>query len=231
MAIQMLGICLNGQLDLAAEQEKPIGEQSRIARYFQVLKEECDREIRLVDDLLSLQRLEGARDEWDYDRIHLPSVLSQLVDPYKHRTCERQQVFQPPALEHLPDMVVDMAAFGRIVTELLTNAYKYTPEGHHIQLRANATDDTLCLMVSNTGVEIPSDAIGKIFDKFYRVPGTDPWKQGGTGLGLALVKRLVERLHGHISVRSADERTVFTVTLPLTPPTTCQQSLVEYDNL
>ncbi|MGK7912001.1 MAG: GAF domain-containing protein [Synechococcus sp.] len=230
MAIQMLGVCLSGQLDWATEQDKPITEQSRIARYYQVLKEECEREIRLVDDLLNLQRLEGERDEWDFDRIHLPSVLSQLITPYEQLARDRQQIFQPPELDHLPDMVVDLAAFDRIVTELLTNAHKYTPEGHRIRFRVDATDDTLCLMVSNTGVEIPSNAIGKIFDKFYRVPGTDPWKQGGTGLGLALVSRLVERLQGHISVRSANHQTVFTVTLPLMQPT-YRHGLLEYDDL
>ena len=230
MAIQMLGVCLNQQLDLEVEPDKLIVERPRIARYYQVLKEECDREIRLVNDLLNLQRLEGELDEWDFDRIHLPSVLSQLVASFEQLARDRRQVFQTPELEHLPDMVVDLAAFDRIVTELLTNAHKYTPEGHRIQLRVNATADTLCLIVSNTGVEIPSESIGKVFDKFYRVPGADPWKQGGTGLGLALVKRLVERLQGHISVRSANNQTVFTVTLPLTQPT-CPQSLLEYDSL
>ena len=230
MAIQMLGVCLSQQLNWTAEQDKPIAERSRIAQYYQVLKEECDREIRLVNDLLNLQRLDGELDEWDFDQIHLPSVIAQLVAPYEHRAHDRRQIFQLPELEHLPDMVVDLAAFDRIVTELLTNAHKYTPEGHRIQLRVNATADTLCLIVSNTGVEIPSESIGKVFDKFYRVPGADPWKQGGTGLGLALVKRLVERLHGHISVRSANKQTVFTVTLPLTQPTR-SQSLLEYDSL
>ncbi|MEO0939960.1 MAG: GAF domain-containing protein [Cyanobacteria bacterium J06642_12] len=228
MAIQMLGVCLNEQLE--TDSDRPIAEQTRIARYYQVLKEECDREIRLVDDLLSLQTLEGAQDEWDFDRIHLPSVLSQLMVPYEQRTRDRQQVFQIPELDHLPDMVVDLAAFDRIVTELLTNAHKFTPAGHRIQLRANATDDTLCMTVSNTGIEIPSDASGKIFDKFYRVPGADLWKQGGTGLGLALVKRLVERLQGHISMRSDRNQTAFIVTLPLRQSTS-QPSLIEYDSL
>ncbi|MEM9567383.1 MAG: GAF domain-containing protein [Cyanobacteria bacterium P01_E01_bin.34] len=228
MAIQMLGVCLNEQL--VTDSDKPIPKQTRISRYYQVLKEECEREIRLVDDLLSLQTIEGAQDEWDLDRIHLPSVLSQLMAPYEQRTRDRQQVFQIPELDHLPDMVVDLAAFDRIVTELLTNAHKYTPAGHSIQLRANATDDTLCITVSNTGIEIPSDAAGKIFDKFYRVPGSDLWKQGGTGLGLALVKRLVERLKGHISMRSDRNQTAFTVTLPLRQPTG-QPSLLEYNSL
>ena len=233
MAIQMLGVSLNrydDQLNLTAELDNPATEQSRITRYYQILKQECDREIRLVDDLLSLQKLEGDRDEWDFDRIHLPSVLSQLIAPYEERARARKQIFQAHDLEHLPDMVVDLAAFDRIVTELLTNAHKYTPEGHLIQFRVEATTDTLCLIVSNTGVEIPADAIGRIFDKFYRVPDSDPWKQGGTGLGLALVKRLVERLQGHISVRSGDNQTILTVTLPLTQPS-CHQSLLEYDSL
>jgi signal transduction histidine kinase len=71
------------------------------------------------------------------------------------------------------------------------------------------------LSVTNSGVEIPASELSRIFDKFYRIPSTDPWKQGGTGLGLALVKKLVAHLGGIVQVESKDNQTCFTVTLPL----------------
>lgn len=71
------------------------------------------------------------------------------------------------------------------------------------------------LQVSNSGVEIPASELSRVFDKFYRVPSSDPWKQGGTGLGLALVQKLTEYLGGCISVESASSQTCFTVKLPL----------------
>jgi signal transduction histidine kinase len=69
----------------------------------------------------------------------------------------------------------------------------------------------------NTGVEIPASECDRIFDKFYRIPSHDPWKHGGTGLGLALVKRMLECLQGTIQVTSAHNCVTFTLHLPLVP--------------
>jgi signal transduction histidine kinase len=85
-------------------------------------------------------------------------------------------------------------------------------------LTGDATSETppvLLVSVSNTGVEIAEAEQSRIFDKFYRIPNNDPWKYGGTGLGLALVKKLVEQLNGRIWVESADHLTCLTVALPL----------------
>jgi signal transduction histidine kinase len=73
----------------------------------------------------------------------------------------------------------------------------------------------LQITVSNSGVAISPKELPYVFDKFYRVPNNDPWKHGGTGLGLSLVKKLVERLQGQITVQSSDNQVQFTLTLPL----------------
>jgi signal transduction histidine kinase len=80
--------------------------------------------------------------------------------------------------------------------------------------QGSALEGCLRLSVSNSGIEIPVEEYHRIFDKFYRIPSSDPWKHGGTGLGLALVKGLVERLQGTITVESAEGQTTFTVELP-----------------
>ncbi|HEY9647692.1 MAG TPA: ATP-binding protein, partial [Chroococcidiopsis sp.] len=72
----------------------------------------------------------------------------------------------------------------------------------------------LLLQVSNTGVEIPAEECDRIFEKFYRIPQNDPWKHGGTGLGLAMVKKLSQELGAEISVRSGDNQTTFTLRFP-----------------
>jgi len=77
---------------------------------------------------------------------------------------------------------------------------------------AQAKSGMIQLSVSNSGVEIPAEELPRIFDRFYRISGNDPWKQGGTGLGLALVKRLVEHVSGSIQVQSEENNTCFTVT-------------------
>jgi signal transduction histidine kinase len=79
----------------------------------------------------------------------------------------------------------------------------------------NALDKVQFEVVNQS--DIPAHELPRIFDKFYRIPNADPWKQGGTGLGLALVKRLVEQLQGNIDVTSTNGITTFTVYLPLNP--------------
>jgi signal transduction histidine kinase len=115
-------------------------------------------------------------------------------------------------------MISDGVSIQRILVELLTNACKYTPTDGTIAFTVREADETtavaqLCFQVQNSG-EITADALPRLFEKFYRVPGDDYHKCGGTGLGLALVHHLVEQLQGNISVRSDQGWTNFTVTLP-----------------
>ena len=98
---------------------------------------------------------------------------------------------------------------------MINNACKYTPPQHDINISVATRPHTIIFSVANTGVEIAEDEQQRIFDKFYRVPSADPWKQGGTGLGLALSQKLVEHLEGAIRVSSGQGQTAFTVELPL----------------
>jgi signal transduction histidine kinase len=100
---------------------------------------------------------------------------------------------------------------------LLTNACKYTPTQEKIVVTARAAQARIEVSVNNTGVEIPASERERIFEKFYRIPSTDPWKQGGTGLGLALVQKRVALLGGTIQLESSANQTCFTVSLPLKP--------------
>ncbi|MEM6715766.1 MAG: GAF domain-containing protein [Cyanobacteria bacterium P01_D01_bin.6] len=216
VALQLLGVTLNQELNLNEELQKPKNSQHRVARYYTVLKEECEREISLINDLLDLQRLDGGNHPITPQQINLSSWLAGITNSFYERAQSRQQAIHINLPDSLPPLVSDQASLERVFAELLNNACKYTPPSETISVSAIANmDDQVLVTVANTGVEIPATELPRIFDKFYRVPSADPWKQGGTGLGLALVQKLLVHIGGDIQVTSDRVGTTFQITLPL----------------
>lgn len=221
VALQLLGVTLSQEFDLNAEMQKPKAEQNRISRYYQILQEECEREISLINDLLDLQRLDVGSHPIHPEAVTLADWLPNLVGGFFARTKTRQQQLELELGADLPVLNTDLASLERVLAELLNNACKYTPPGHSVLLAVTATTvpnmaktQSISFQITNTGIEIPATELPRIFDKFYRVPSADPWKQGGTGLGLALVQKLVMYLGGEITVESQQQKTTFTVQLP-----------------
>jgi signal transduction histidine kinase len=112
----------------------------------------------------------------------------------------------------------DKSELDRIVNNLVSNAVKYTPRGK-VRLRAERTDGFVRVVVADSGIGIPQDAMPHLFEEFFRAPNAKKTAQTGTGLGLAIVKDLVERYDGTIEVQSVEgQGTTFTLTLPLAEP-------------
>ncbi|MEP0753663.1 GAF domain-containing protein [Trichocoleus sp. Lan] len=214
MAIQMLSIALNRDYALFAEMGKPREQQSKVARYFQILQNECEREIRLIDDLLDLQKLYAGAHPLLLSAIQLQEWLPPIVEPFQERARNHQQTLLLDLPRDLPRFICDPTTLGRILSELLENACKYTPASETIAFKVQSQPGSVQFSVSNSGVEIPERELPHIFDKFYRIPSNDPWKQGGTGLGLTIVKRLIAHLKGTLRVESKDRQTCFILELP-----------------
>ncbi|WP_083583013.1 sensor histidine kinase [Phormidesmis priestleyi] len=212
MAIHMLDIILR-DLGMFKTRENPLD------RYFRVLKDECQREINLIDDLLDLAQLDSQQTSLTLSEVSLQSWLPKAVEPFLARAHNQQQGLEIEIAASLPTVKTDLSYLERTLAELLNNACKYTPVGEQISISASVDDqsesEAVVVRVCNSGVEIPISEHDRIFDKFYRIPNSDPWKHGGTGLGLALVKKLVERLEGAIHVESCPGKTTFVVQLPI----------------
>jgi PAS domain S-box-containing protein len=216
MAIQMLGISLNKEQNFLLEMDKPQTERSKAARYFQILDNECDREINLINNFLDLQKLDNVAKPLVLETIELKQWLCRVLQVFKARNRNiSQQELQLNIAVNLPSLTCDPFSLERILIELLTNACKFSPPKAQITLSAELKSKEIQFQVINTGVEIPTTEIPLIFNKFYRIPTNDPWKQGGTGLGLALVQKLTLSLGGTIEVESQSNRTCFTILLPL----------------
>ncbi len=211
-------------MKLAIHMLKLTPDSSRCEQYLNILDSECSRETNLVNDLLDLQKLEASSAPISQEMIDLSEWLPRLIQPFYSRTEERQQTLNVDYSSDIPAIKTNGDTLERIIAELLNNACKYTANEGKIKLnidyleapaknpKENSTQ--IQLRVSNS-TEIPKQELPKIFDKFYRVPHADPWQQGGTGLGLALVQKLVEQLNGIIEVVSKNGNTTFTVTIPV----------------
>ncbi|HEY9658270.1 MAG TPA: PAS domain S-box protein [Allocoleopsis sp.] len=226
LTIELLELALNQHLSNLPALLEPSTEKktepataliSRVPRYLSILKAECRRELSLVNNLLELQHLELGEMAPIWGEINLLQWLPAIVSAYQEQAVSRTLTLRLQMPESLLSLVSDEERLTSIMRELLTNACKYTPPGGAVTVTAKCLDGQVQLSVSNTEKPIPADALPHLFDKFYRVPGGDRWKQGGTGLGLALVKQQVESLGGCIQVSSDAEKTVFTVEVPTNP--------------
>jgi PAS domain S-box-containing protein len=217
MAIQMLNIALKFQDDVSVSTDtaNKSPEWLKASRYFEILNNECDREINLINNFLDLQKLDKDAKPLVLETIKVKPWLMRVVELFKARNPD----LHSPLYLHIPDLVTplisDPFSLERILVELLTNAYRFSPPNSEITLAVNLKSTSLELQVTNTGVEINKKQLKMIFDKFYRIPSTDPWKQGGTGLGLALVQKLTNYLGGNIDVESGGNLTRFILELPL----------------
>ncbi|MDX2241984.1 MAG: GAF domain-containing protein [Leptolyngbyaceae cyanobacterium bins.302] len=210
MAIQMV------KLNLRQQNVR----DDQLTRYIQILEEGCTQELALINDLLDLQRLEAGVQMLELERIDLNYWLPTVAEAFETRAQEQQQQLIINMEPELPTLTTDLAVLKRIMVELLHNACKYTPPHEQITLAAYTRDNKLHVRICNSGVELPPEELPRLFEKFYRITSVDRWKHGGTGLGLALVKRLVEHLDGSIAVESANALTCFTVQFPFKPQQT-----------
>jgi signal transduction histidine kinase len=196
------------------------------AKYLQILESECQREIQLVNKLLQLQRVNTTPQVWE--QILLTPWLLTLLQPLQAKAIKQQQSlwWQLPN----PDITIisEPTSVEQILVELVNNALKFTPFGGEIHVTIQLTDLSWRIQVTNTEVEVPQVEVERIFDRFYRIPNNDPWKTSGTGLGLTLVQKLVERLGGTVTAQSHLKSFTVVVTLPNNTCTPLAQGTDKY---
>jgi PAS domain S-box-containing protein len=192
-----------------------ISEIEIVPQLLQILHNECGRESKLINDLLTLTYLEAKPEPPTLIAIDLQSWLHPIIESFRDlANCQRQQLNLK--VDHgLPLLETDITDLERIVTELLNHACKYTPPGESITVSAHLIGDAVELNITNSGIELTSNELSQIFEPFYHLDKHDPWKHSGTGLELALVQKMVRHLGGSIYVESAAGQTTFTVKFSL----------------
>ncbi|MDP2339835.1 MAG: PAS domain S-box protein [Deltaproteobacteria bacterium] len=176
--------------------------------------------LRLVNDLLEASKLEAKRYPLEYGHVDVARLSRLIASPFQSIAMDRGLVFVVDAEEQI-DAEMDADKFERILTNLLSNAFKFTPGGGRIRLslRARPDDDCVVFEVGDSGPGIPPDKRDVIFERFRQLEGGTSRRYPGTGLGLGIARDLVALLGGSIAVDDAPEGgSLFTVTLPRRAP-------------
>ncbi|AUT00483.1 ATPase [Nostoc sp. CENA543] len=180
----------------------------------QILHKECGRESRLINDLLTLIHLEVEPEPPTLINIDLQTWLPPVVAAFLDVTSCQGQQLKLDIATNLTPLVTDITELERILTELLNYVCKYTPPGESITVSTQTTAAALQISVSNSGLEISTQDQTRIFEPFYHLSKNDPWKYSGTGLEMALVKKMVRHLGGSIHVESGAGQTTFMIKFP-----------------
>ena len=175
---------------------------------------EADRLNRMSMKLLSLSRIESQFDG-DFEIINMSPTIEKVARMLSTIAKEHSITINLELCDECPILIIEDDLY-QIVFNLVENGIKYNVPGGKLTVFLQRKDDNAVLQVTDTGVGIPADSLSHIFERFYRVDKARSRNSGGSGLGLSIVRNMVERNHGAIHVDSSvGEGTTFTVTFPI----------------
>jgi len=170
---------------------------------------------KLVEDIMGI--LEVERQELRCEPVDLAQLIRTSLADFEPAAVQAGLRLVAELEPDVPDISGDLIALRRVLDNLVGNALKFTPAGGCVTVRLSRDRSMVKLQVADTGIGVPSDQLDRIFERFYQVDGSMTRKYGGVGLGLALVKSIIEAHGGQVTAASqVGVGTTFTVLLPTT---------------
>lgn len=189
-------------------------EKKQASEYLQLISKENKRLSRLIDNFLTFSRMERNKQAFDIVRTNPAEIAKSAVEAVQTKFSNGKCRFDVGIDENLPDILADKDAVITVLVNLLDNAYKYSYDDRHIELKAFAEGASVCFSVKDNGIGISRRAVKRIFDRFYQVDSSLSRRTQGAGLGLSIVKFIVDAHKGQITVESKPgQGSAFTVKL------------------
>jgi signal transduction histidine kinase len=211
---------MRGYLETLTMPELTIDEPTR-ARYLAIIGDETARVERLIGDLMDLARLEGGGGAFRQDVVSVHQLFARVSERHERASADAGVRLVTSVESGAEAVEGDADRLEQALQNLAANALRYAPRGTEVRLRATSSGSRVVLSVEDQGPGIPPDHLAHIFDRFYKVDASRPFEasthtgaSGGSGLGLSIVKAIIERHGGKVTVRSRPGETVFDVELP-----------------
>jgi signal transduction histidine kinase len=205
---------MRGYLETLAMPEMALDPATR-ARYLAIVSDETARLERMIGDLLDLARLEGGGGTLEIAPVQTRDLFERVRARHERQAAEAGVTIEVQIDPGADTIAADRTRLEQALQNLAANALRYAPHGTAIGLHARTDGDGVAITVSDAGPGIPAAHLARVFDRFYKVDQSRATREpaaGGSGLGLSIVKAIVERHGARIAVTSAPGRTVFEIT-------------------
>ena len=186
--------------------------------YYRIIRHESRRLNQTIDNILDFSRIEAGRKKYELAEGDMAEVIDNVLSTHRYQIVNSGFDVQTDIQSDLPPVLIDRDAMAQAISNLLDNAIKYSGEVKQVSITAKTRGSDLFVEVADHGIGIPRAELARVFDKFYRVGDGLVHDVKGSGLGLSLVKHIIEAHAGSISVQSdVGKGSRFTILLPLAP--------------
>jgi len=204
---------IRGYVELIQEDAELLPSETR--GFLDVVDRNAERLIHLVGDLLVMAQVEGGMHSFDWAEVELEPLIAGCIEAAEP-AAEQAGVELAFDCPRILSMTGDPMRLAQLVDNLMSNAIKFTPNGGRVEVHVAASRDTVVIEVRDTGLGISPEEQGQLFDRFFRTQAATDNAIAGTGLGISIVKAIVDAHRGSIGVESVEGRgTTFHVELPV----------------
>jgi signal transduction histidine kinase len=193
-----------------------VTDENKRREFYSIIRKESERLTHLIDNVLDFSKMDTGAKKYHFKESDLVNVVRSSLEAYKFHIRDNGFEIKSVFPEGKIELKIDSDAISQALLNLLSNAVKYSEDKKLIRVEVSSNASSAIISVTDNGVGIAKGELNKIFDKFYRVSTSKVDETGGSGLGLALVKHIVEAHKGSIDVKSdVGKGSRFTIRIPL----------------
>ncbi len=190
--------------------------EDKARQYYRLINKESQRLTQLINNILDFSRIEAGRKEYRFAPTDVGRIVNEVVDAYRFQIEQNGFDLEVRVAEDLPEVSADKEALGQALLNLVNNAFKYSRDGKYLRLDVTRRGDEVRVAVTDRGIGISKAEHKKIFEKFYRAEDSLVHETKGSGLGLPLVRHIMEAHGGAVEVESTPGKgSTFTLVLPV----------------